>query len=236
MKTTIFLALAALIAASGAPVYAQEEEPTPAPTQRNARLRPIESVLQALTRGSGMTVIADSSLAGAQADYPRETATPETLEKLLAQVVKSLPPGTVWKKAMLPASTRFYKGDDVVDFLDAQARMLGRTPAGDADSVEILGQKLAPEKAAPVISTLGLKPVYVLVNINARQAGRDSLLGASGQSDFSQVLGNFATMDPAARMKLMQQFGQMMQSMSPQERRQMLGGGNIGGPPIRRQP
>lgn len=235
MKTTTFLALAALIAAVGAPVHAQEEETAPAPTQRNARLRPIESVLQALTRGSGITVIADSSLAGAEADYPRETATPETLEKLLAQVVKSLPPGTVWKKALLPASTRFYKGDDVVDFLDAQARMLGRTPPGEAGSVEILGQKLAPEKAAPVISTLGLKPVYVLVNVNARQAGRDPLLGANGQSDFSQVLGNFATMDPAARMKLMQQFGQMMQSMSPQERRQMFGGGN-GGPPIRRQP
>jgi hypothetical protein len=71
---------------------------------------------------------------------------------------------------------------------------------------------------------LGLKPVYVLVNVNARQASRDPLTGANGQSDFSQILSNFSTMNPDARTKLMQQFGQMMQNMSPEQRRQMFSG------------
>ncbi len=224
MKTLVFLPMVALIGLLGTPVCAQEEgETAPTQTQR-ARLRPIESVLQALTRASGITVIAESSLSGAEADYPREAATAETLEKFLDKVVKSLPAGTIWKKAMLPTSTRFYKGDDVVDFLEAQARMLGRGAPGEAGSVEILGQKLAPEKAVLVISTLGLKPVYVLVNPAARQSARDSLAGAGGQADLAQILGNLGSMEPAARMKLMEQFSQMMRSMTPEQRRQMFGG------------
>ncbi|WP_309719243.1 hypothetical protein [Armatimonas sp.] len=225
----ISMALIALIAGMLAPlpVQAQAEGGT---TQRAARTRPLESVLQALTRSTGITVVAESSLLGAEAVYS-QSATAETLEKQLDIVVKSLPPGTVWKKAMLPASTRFYKGDDVADFLDIQARMLGRAKPGEAGSVEILGQKLTQEKAAPVVSTLGLKPVYVLVNANSRQASRDPLTGASSQSDFSQILGNFSTMNPEARTKLMQQFGQMMQNMSPEQRRQMFSGmmGSSGG-------
>jgi hypothetical protein len=209
------------------PLCVHAQDGGQAPLTRAPRLRPLETVLQTLTRNSGSTVIAESSLAGAQAAYPSEPATSQNLESLLDTVAKSLPPGTIWKKVLLPASTRFYKGDDVADFLDAQTKMLGRTPAtNELASVEILGQKLTTEKAAPVVSTLGLKPVYVLINPASRRnrASGDPLAGASGQSDFSQVLNNFATMDPAARTKLMQQFGQMMQNMSPDQRRQLFGG------------
>lgn len=225
-----WIALSLLMAAPVVPARAQDD--SAAPTTRIARPRPLETVLQSLTKNSGITVIAESSLAGAQASLPRETATPQNLETLLDEVAKSLPPGTIWKKAMLPASTRFYKGDDVADFLDAQTRMFGRTqPTEPQSTVEILGQKLTSEKAAPVVSTLGLKPVYVFINpTNRRNRGGDGLGGANGQTDFSQVLGSFMTMDPSARMKLMQQFGQMMQNMTPEQRRQMFGGG--GGAPV----
>lgn len=195
-------------------------------------MRPIESVLQALTRSAGITVIAESSLAGSDATYPSTAATPENLESLLDQVVKSLPAGTVWKKALLPTSTRFYKGDDVAEFLEVQARMLGRSVPTEATvpvSVEILGQKLSPEKAAPVVSTLGLKPVYVLVNPNRRSRTGDPLSG--NQGDFSQLLNNFVNMDPNARMRLMQQFGQMLQNMPPDQRRQIFSGFGPPAPP-----
>jgi hypothetical protein len=225
-----WIALSLLMVAPVVTAHAQDNNGAPAP--RAPRLRPLETVLQALTKNAGITVIAESSLAGTQAAYPSITATPENLESLLDAVAKSLPQGTIWKKAMLPASTRFYKGDDVADFLDAQTKMLGRTPpANEQASVEILGQKLSAERAAPVVSTLGLKPVYVLINPNSRRnRSADGLGAANGQTDFSQVLGSFMTMDPSARMKLMQQFGQMMQNMTPEQRRQMLGGG--GGVPV----
>ena len=228
MKTITFLALAAVIAAVGAPVRAQDERV--APEQRLTRPRPLETVLQTLTKNSGIPVVAESSLAGAQADYPRESATPQNLEALLDKVVKSLPPGTVWKKAMLPASTRFYRGDDVAAFLEIQTRMFGRATEkpGEPGIIEVLGQKLSQERATPVVATLGLKPVYVLLNTNNRRSA-DGITGANGQTDFSQILGNFSNMDPTARMKLMQQFGQMMQNMTPEQRRQMLGGGGSEG-------
>ena len=218
----------------GTPVRAQDDDIPNAP--RGARMRPLEILLRNLSRGSGVTVLADSSLAEVQGAQPKEPTTAQNLESQLDELVKALPRGTTWAKVMLPVSTRLYRGDDIADFLDAQNRLFGKKPPVEPGTVEVLGQKLNAEKATPVVSNLNLKPVYVLVNHSAR-AGRAVGLSANGQPDPNQMIQSFMNMDPAARQKMMQgmmqQMGGMIQNMSPDQRMEFfrsMRGGLQGGP------
>jgi len=205
-------------------------------TTRSARTRGIEAILRNLSRGSGLTVLADSSLAESEAVPPREETTAQNLEAQLTQLVRGLPTGTIWTKVMLPASTRNYRGDDVVDYILAQTKLLGKKVGADPSVIEVLGQKLPQE--TPVVGALNLKPVYVIYNPAARAR---AAAGADGAPDVNKMLQSFMNMDPNTRQQMMrgmmQQFGSMMQNMSPDQRmefmRSMRGafpGGPGGGP------
>lgn len=225
--------LALCVSAPLAPVFAQDEDPG---TTRSVRTRGIEAILRNLSRGSGLTVLADSSLAETQAAPPREETTAQNLEAQLTQLVRGLPAGTVWTKVMLPATTRNYRGDDVVDYIAAQTKLLGKKVGSDPSVIEVLGQKLPQE--TPVVGALNLKPVYVIYNPTARAR---AAAGTEGTADVNKMLQSFMNMDPNTRQQMMrgmmQQFGSMMQNMSPEQRmefmRSMRGafpGGPGGGP------
>ncbi len=215
---TVLPLLALCLGATVQPVRAQGED---APNVRGVRLRALETILRNLSRGSGFTVLADSSLAEAQGAQPKELTTAQNLESQLDELVKVMPRGTTWAKVMLPVTTRLYRGDDVADYLDAQNRLFGKKQPAEQGSVEILGQKLNAEKATPVVSNLNLKPVYVLINNSAR-VGRSAGLNANGQPDAGQMIQSFMNMDPSSRQKMMQgmmqQMGGMIQNMSPEQR------------------
>lgn len=215
------------------PAFAQDEDPG---TTRTTRTRGMEVILRNLTRGSGFTVLADSSLTEAQAANPREAITPQNLEAQLTLLTRSLPAGTVWTKVMLPATSRNYRGDDLVEYIEAQTKLLGKKVSSDPNVVEVLGQKLPQE--TPVVSALNLKPVYVIYNPTSR--ARAGAVGADGSPDVNKMLQSFMNMDPNTRQQMMrgmmQQFGSMMQNMSPEQRmdfvRSMRGAlpGGPGGP------
>lgn len=253
-----FLATAAFGLAA-LPTRAQE---APAPASAGAaRARSLSLILPVLSRGSGVTVVADSTLSGAQAPMPREATTAANLEDHLDALVKELPTGTAWAKLMLPSppAGRAYRGDDLADFALAQARLFGTAGAATPGKVEVLGQKIAEEKAEPVVATLGLKPFYVLSNPSARtpesRSDFSKLTSEQQQQWAQQQAQKLLQMEPQARGQYMQQLFQqqglllrsLMQSMTPEQRRDFFtgirglfggmndrGGGNVfflGGPP-----
>ncbi|MFM7322653.1 MAG: hypothetical protein ACKO5K_14180 [Armatimonadota bacterium] len=223
----------------------QGSEGAPAGGRRNAPLpRPLESVLQRMSKDLGAAVMADSSLARAQASLPGSPTTKDNIEDQLDALVKELPKGTVWAKVMLPAPKgKSYRPDDVLEFLLAQARLFGNVGVSKEGMVEVLGQRFENAKAEPVVSTLGLRPVYLLANPSAR-AGRSAETGdgdarTEGTVDsMVQGMKSLMNMNPEQRGQAMQQLfrsmGEMMQSMSPEQRRDffsgMMRGGGFGGP------
>ena len=242
---------AAALVAAPLSVRAQTSAPTKAAPAANASgnardSRPVEAVLNDLTRDTQISVIADSSVAPQVIFAPSETVTADTLEPALTNITRRLARGTQWVKLMLPElpSKRAYKGDDVADYALAQARLFGNVGAPPpAGKVEIMGQKVTNAEAAPVVSALNLKPVYVIINPSARASGAGMPAGNWGKmtpdqqkSYAMQQAQAFKNMSPAQRTEMMQQqravMGAVFQGMSSDERRQMFqqmrGGGDWG--------
>jgi hypothetical protein len=245
------LALLATPALLGAPVRAQDnEENGIAP--RGARLKSFDYVIKTMGRGAGVTILAESSYFDKQAPMPKEATTVENLEEQLAILAKALPSGTIFTKVMLPAppNGRVYRGDDLAEFIAAQTKLFNRmslartnTNTAEPSVVEVLGQKLTETKAAPVVSTLGLKPYYLISNPKARlsTAGVEfSALSPEDQAKWAADQANNFKNNPQAMQQFLQQgmmvMRNVMGSMSPQERQsfmqnmgQMMRG--FGGPP-----
>lgn len=257
-RTRGWLLATAAVGLAALPTRAQEAL-APAPPGRSRALS-LSQILSVLSRSAGVTVVADSTLSGVQASMPR-AATAANLEDRLDALVKELPEGTAWAKLMLPPppAGQAYRGDDLAEFALAQARLFGTAGAATPGKVEVLGQKIAEEKAEPVVAALGLKPFYVLSSPTARTP--------ESRNDFSkrtpeqqqqwaqQQAQKLLQMDPQARGQYMQQLFQqqglllrsLMQSMTPEQRRDFFtgirglfggmndrGGGNVfflGGPP-----
>ena len=239
------------------PVQAQDAAgaaPAPAPASR-AGTRPASDVLARIAQGTGLTVLADSTVANERIPLPAEAAaTPETLEARVAEVVRALPPGTTWAKLYLPAPAggRAWTGDDVAEYAFAQKRLFGQIGAAPAGTVEILGQRIPEDRAAAFITGLNLKPVYLVTNPSLRPSG-----GAGGgtaqaltadaarwakmtpeqqQAYARQQAQQVLNMDPALRRQVFEQQRSMMraviQQMTPEQRQQLFqgtGGGPRGG-------
>ena len=235
------------------PFSARAQTPAAAPAapaaKPNARAsQPVEVLLKDMSKDTSITVVADSSVAPIVVSLPAETVasvTPDTLEASLTNITRRLPAGTQWVKLMLPElpGSRTYKGDDVADYALAQARLFGNIGAPPPPGrVEIMGQKIGTSEAAPVLSALNLKPVYVVINAAARASGAAmpsgnwSKLTPDQQKSYAMKQAEaIKNMSPAQRTEMMQQqravMGAYFQSMSPDERRQMfqsMGGGNRG--------
>jgi len=134
--------------------------------QRTPELFPAVQVADHLSRVSGFAIYVDSRVARER--VPMIATTPEiTAEKLeehIKELIKSLPRGGGWAKLYLPPAPKgkVWKADEVIELARAQARLYGTVGAVDPETIEVFSVKLPPDKAKPVIDTLGLKPVYVI--------------------------------------------------------------------------
>ncbi len=214
------------------PAFAQDKTPV---NTANVRQKPLAAILTSMSRGSGVSIVADSGIGGTLVNPPSTNTTPQNFENQIAELVKTLPQGTTWAKLQLPEpkGRREYSGDDVAAYAMAQAKLFGNVGGDTAPGeIELLGQRVAADKATGYVAGLNLKPVYLITNPSARLQG-----GILGLTDPNQWAGmsqdqrqktiesaaqQLANMDPQARQQLMQQnfmiFGAMMRMLPPDQR------------------
>ncbi len=236
------------------PVMAQDAAPVapPASAAADASKRQLDATLSQISKGAGVTVVTNATLAKTLVTPPAEAATPANFESQIAELVKTLPRGTTWARLMLPASpnARGYSGDAVAEYALAQSKLFGAVGgAAPAGTIEVLGKNVGADKAETVASALDLKPVYIIMNPKQMQAGMDSsdwakMTPEQQKAAADQQARQILNMDPAARQQymgnMMQQqravMGSLMQNMTPEQRNQffqtMRGamGGGAGGP------
>ncbi len=218
----------------------------------NFAARPAQQVAASLSKSTGAIIVADRTVANRPITLnllrePLSVALGRIVALLPAgTVVKKVmlpapPPGT-------PAPD----GDQVAALVMAQEalyRPTGRpavaaaAPSLAPGEVDILGKRLSREKAAVVVTALELRPVYLLTNpqaagdptqkMSAAQAEMlRTWLGMSPEQQAQaadQQLDMLMNMDPALRRTLfaqqavvMQKFGQRLQSLPPDQRRQLM--------------
>jgi hypothetical protein len=222
-----------------------------------ATRRPLGEVLERMSRDSGWIVVADSRTAAELVAPPAEPTTAQNVEAQIAALVEALPRGATWARLYLPApppGARGYSGDAVAEYAAAQARLFGRVGDAPAGQVEVMGRNLSGAAAAPVVSALGLTPVYLVTNPNARPVGAIDPTSPTAQgwtqmtpeqrAQFAQAEAQrLLNMDPAARQQYLQQQNSVMRAFLralPREQRgeffrgmwgggRERGGGNRGG-------
>jgi hypothetical protein len=231
------IALAAVVGPLGmvTPPPARAQNSNPPANTTNVRQKPLSAILTSMSRAAGVSIVADSSVGGALVNPLATNTTPQNFENQIAELVKSLPQGTVWAKLQLPEpkGRRDYSGDDVAAYAMAQAKLFGNV-GGDTGpgEIELLGQRVTADKASNYVAGLNLKPVYLITNPSARLQG--GILGltdpnqwaAMSQEQKSRTIETaaqqLANMDPQARQQLMQQnmmiFGAMMRMLPPDQR------------------
>ncbi|MBA3726498.1 MAG: hypothetical protein H0W86_08600 [Armatimonadetes bacterium] len=119
-----------------------------------------------LTKATGIGLYLDpraDSLRVTVTSDPKVTA--QNFEDHVQRLAKALPQGSSWAKLHLPPAPKdkVWKAADVIAYARSQAQLYGTVGATEAGTVEILSQKLEPERAKPVIEALNLKPVYIVV-------------------------------------------------------------------------
>jgi hypothetical protein len=125
---------------------------------------------------AGVTILADSTLDGDTLPFPKSDAriTADNIEWIILQLLRLLPEGASWAKLYLPPPPdgKEWKGDDVVAYARAQAKLYGIVgKPGPAEIIEILSQKLPISRAKDVIAALNLKPVYVITGGRGNYTG-----------------------------------------------------------------
>jgi len=166
---------------------------------RNLEPKFASEIAANLTRQTGISVYLDSRVAKEKVLWPA-ISEPVKAEKLLDEVerlAKALPQGAVWAKLYLPPppAGKTWKGDDVLAYARAQAQLYGKVGAVEDETVEILSQKLTPEKSKDVIAALNLKPVYIIA------LGRGTFAGVWNttfgemrlQQDGARVIGTYTS-------------------------------------------
>jgi len=127
-----------------------------------------------LTKATGIRVYVDPRLDDERVTLKGEQSiTAGNFEDHMKRFMKALPPGADWAKLHLPPppAGKEWRAVDVFAYARAHAQLYGTVGATEADTVEILSQKLPPDKAKGVVEVLNLKPVYIVL------AGRGSCTG-----------------------------------------------------------
>ncbi|MBC8104437.1 MAG: hypothetical protein H7Z41_17820 [Cytophagales bacterium] len=237
-------AAAAMVLAGQTTARAQDAMPS-APAQEapvtasDSRLRPLSTIVVTMARASGASILADSSVSTTAAPLPGETTTAANFEVQLDTLVKALPQGATWAKVYLPAPKSRMDADAVSDYVIAQAKLFGSAgAAAPAGTVEIMGQRVASDKAEAVVAALNLKPIYLITNPRLKAAGQNwAQLTTDQQQQYAkQQAQQILNMDPTTQQQFLQQqravMGAMMQQMTPEQRQQLFqgwGGGRGGG-------
>ncbi len=171
--------------------------------------RPVAEVLAQVGQSAGVIILADSTVQG-RLPPPASPVTAENVEQQIAEYARALPAGTTWAKLYVPVPANGRRdGNIVADFAHALARVVGTvgrdTPVG---TVEILGRRLATDKANETIAALNLKLVYLLTNPRAVSEG--------------SIAANWSRMTPEQRELYAQQQSQRLLALDPASRVRML--------------
>jgi len=165
------------LAALHAPVRAQGAPGAPGRTGDATRrvvdkdARPLADVLRKMTDTAGVPLLAEGFLGRMPVVAGDRRASKENLEDLLDALVAQLPKA-VWAKVMLPkpAEGKKYTGDAAARYVRAQAALFGKVGASEAGTVEILGKRIATERADVHVKGLGLVPYYVILGTDPEGA------------------------------------------------------------------
>ena len=243
MKTIMILAAAvSLSGLSAAATRAQTPTSSPAeplvPAMRLAQT-PAGDVAARLGKATGAVIVTDHTVATTPVtlDLPALS-----LSAALRRIAAALPAGTVVKTVMLPApppgTSTALNGDQVAALALAQeslyksafpamaAALPGANPATAAPpraatvpvpgEVNILGKRLPAEQAAPAISALGLRPVYLLTNANADDSVQKL---STAQYDALRLM---MSMTPEQKKQVADQQFNAIMNMDPALRRQVM--------------
>lgn len=147
--------------------------------------RTLTETLRRIADSSGITVLAESSLAEKSVEPLAQKATKDNIEGVLNALVKQLPK-TVWAKVMLPKpeAGKRYNPDAVAQYVRAQASLFGKAGVSEAGTVEIIGRRLPTADAEPVVQRLKLVPYYVLINTDSVASRISSALEGVPQLQF----------------------------------------------------
>jgi hypothetical protein len=184
---------------------------------------PLKEAAAELTRTTGITVAVDAGLSLKPVTLVTGGG---TLAEAIAALAKQLPQGAAARFVAVPAGEPMPTGDLISAYLLSQDGLRRKaTPTlwdPATNEIEVLGRSLSGAKAAPLMTELELKPVYVLSSGRGDAlVARAGLLQAEGlqlwqemsaeqrQQFMDNQLSGLLNMDPATRSAM---FGQMMQS------------------------
>jgi hypothetical protein len=180
--------------------------------------RPAAEVLAQIGRDAGVIVLADSTVQ-ARLAVSGSRATPDTVERQIAQAVAELPAGTTWVKLYVPAPKNDrWVADDVTAYARSLTRLVGTigrpSPEG---TVEIMGRQVPADKADEYAAGLDLKVVYLVTNSRASATPNAlsnwTLLTPDERSAYAQQQAQrIMTLDPATRLETMRQ---LMRNQEP---------------------
>jgi hypothetical protein len=189
----------------------------------------LAQVVLRLTRESGVTVVAESTLATRPITV---SATGGSLESVLTKLASALPKGAVIRATLTPQPdittlNGAADGDAVATLLRAQDVFAPKPPAGIEvvkpqafvpGKFEFMGQMVTLAEVAPQIAALHLRPVYVVM---MQRPALDPVSKLSSMQ--TAAMHEWANMTADQRKEAMElQFHSMM-NMDPADRVAMLG-------------
>jgi hypothetical protein len=178
--TALLIALTLLSAVSAIAQDGPATARAAAPTKADPRMQPLAKIAESMSQSSGITVLAESTVALTTL-LPLDTeVTSQNLESILERVIKRLPPGTTWARVYLatPTNNRRYSADAVAQLARAQAGLFGRSGTTAPNTVEIQGKKLSVAEAEPQLKALGLEPYYVLLGTKTSSSDAQKMASA----------------------------------------------------------
>ena len=201
---------------------------------------PAKDAAARLSKATGAIIVTDHTVAALPLTLDLPAA---SLSATLRKIAAALPAGTVVKTVMLPApppgaTGTSLNGDQVAALAVAQESLYKpdfpamaipgsvtaaapRTVASAAivlppGEVSILGKRLPAEQAAPAISALGLRPVYLLTNANAEDSVQKL---SAAQYDALRLM---MSMTPEQKKQVADQQFNAIMNMDPALRRQVM--------------
>jgi hypothetical protein len=127
--------------------------------------RTATEVADYLTKETGISVFVHSRVAKEKVVVSlAEKATKENLAGFVQRLAKALPSGAGYARLHLPPPPqgKTWKADDVIAYARAQAVLYGTVGSIEDGTIEILSQKIPEGQAKGVISSLNLRPVYIV--------------------------------------------------------------------------
>ena len=180
---------------------------------------PLRAVLAQISKASGVWVLADSSVAGVAITLETRGG---RLTEVLEEILKQLPPEVRVRYVGVPAAENAPEGDIVSQYIGAQDALKPTKGKGTtntptiASEIDVAGRTLAAEKAAPLMASLDLKPVYLVTNPSG-----DALVAKALRMQ-TEGLQIWMEMTPDQRSKMMENQLNSLLNMDPTARRSLF--------------